>query len=93
MAPEGDDMTEETDVGQDDDAVGGGTEGGVDPGAVYVPEESLVEPELPTEIELPVVDIENIVVDVVQEPEVAEQVAEQIKQEDLEIPPIPGTPE
>jgi len=65
----------------------------MDPGAVYVPVESLVEPEVPTEIERPVVYIEDIIVDVVQEPEIAEQVAEQILQEDLEIPPLPGTPE
>ena len=86
-------VSPESDIGQTGETVVVETEGGVDPGAVYVAEESLVEPELPTEIEQPVVDIENIIVDVVQEPEVAEQVAEQMLQEDLEIPQMPGTPE
>ena len=65
----------------------------VDTGAVYVSDEALAEPEVPTEFDQPVVDIEDIVMDVVEQPEIADQVAEQILQEDLEIPEMPGTPE
>lgn len=87
------DVSPESDIDQTGETAVVETEGSVDPGAVYVSDEVLVEPELPTEIEQPVVDIENIIVDVVQEPEIAEQVAEQILQEDLQIPEMPGTPE
>ena len=91
--PESDVAVEGTDVGQATETAVVEAETVVDPGAVYVPEEVLVEPELPTELEQPVVDIKDIIVDVVEEPEIADLVAEQILQEDLEIPPIPGTPE
>lgn len=93
LSTESEFTTEGTDINQTGDMGAVETEGGVDPGAVLVPTDVLVEPEVPTEIEQPVVDIENIILDTIQETQVAQQVAEQKLQEDLELPDIPGVPE